>query len=206
MADVRAVVEVGMASGIASDFVNNRFHFETTDTLGTTLDAIETALEAFYNGFDDNYSVNVVAANSTITFYDLGQPEPRVPLRTTAFNSFAITGTTALPPEVALCLSFEAPRVAGINQQRRRNRVYLGPFSKASVIDTTGRPQGSVRTNIASAADALLAASDSSALWTWCVRSETTGAMAAVTNGWVDDAFDIQRRRGVAPTTRTTFS
>jgi hypothetical protein len=43
-------------------------------------------------------------------------------------------------------------------------------------------------------------------VWTWIVVSEVAGLNdVIVTNGWVDNAFDIQRRRGVTPTSRSTF-
>jgi hypothetical protein len=36
--------------------------------------------------------------------------------------------------------------------------------------------------------------------------SRTSGSSVLIDNGWVDNAPDIQRRRGIDPSARTTFS
>lgn len=42
--------------------------------------------------------------------------------------------------------------------------------------------------------------------WTWSVYSRTDNAMVSVTDGWMDNAPDIQRRRETPATSRTTFT
>lgn len=203
---LRAVVELQKTSGIPADAVVNRFHFDCTSDVAGVTDTIDTALVTFYSSIDTHFSLLMATTGQTVTWYNLEDPEPRVPLRTTApFGQFSVGGT-ALPAEVALCMSFQATRVSGVNQARRRNRVYLGTFAKAASADSTGRPTTTCRGDIASAGGALLATSDGTATWTWVTRSETSTATAAVDNGWVDDAWDTQRRRGVEPSARSTFS
>jgi hypothetical protein len=39
----------------------------------------------------------------------------------------------------------------------------------------------------------------------WAIYSPTANLHKTITDIWVDDAWDTQRRRGLAPTTRDTF-
>ena len=41
---------------------------------------------------------------------------------------------------------------------------------------------------------------------TWGLLSPTDGAIYAITAGYIDNAFDIQRRRGEDPSAKTTFT
>jgi hypothetical protein len=52
----------------------------------------------------------------------------------------------------------------------------------------------------------MKAAAIASASWDWVVYSPTDDAYHEVANGWVDNAWDTQRRRGYKPTSRTTFT
>jgi hypothetical protein len=40
----------------------------------------------------------------------------------------------------------------------------------------------------------------------WCVYSPTSNMLFPISQIWVDDAWDTQRRRGVKATTRTTYN
>jgi hypothetical protein len=102
-------------------------------------------------------------------------------------------------------LSFQGTPLSGTPQSRRRGRIYFGPF-RTSGLNTQGRPAAGLITSLVNAGDALLAASDAAANWQWVIWSPTTGLEVGVANGWVDDEFDTQRRRGRVPTARTTFS
>lgn len=93
-------------------------------------------------------------------------------------------------------------------QARRRGRIYLGPFGQ-TVLGTTAvtsdRPLAAAVTAIANAATALATAT-AGAVVPWVIYSPTNGSGAVVTDGWVDNAFDTQRRRGVAATSRTLWT
>ncbi len=110
----------------------------------------------------------------------------------------------ALPHEVALCLSF----FAGRNLPRSRGRIYVGPF--AIIANSNGRPTPQLRSSIADRASNVGRTTENV---TWVmvtnggtpVRKEPAGAKV-ITAGWVDDAFDTQRRRGAGPSTRTNWS
>lgn len=118
--------------------------------------------------------------------------------------AFSPTGSAPLPAEVALVMSFQAARASGQNQARRRNRVYLGPLG-GSAPSSDGRPAPGFVTQVARAGSDLAAAASSSVNWNWVVWSPTEQQDYQVDNGWVDNSWDTQRRRGLAPTSRTTF-
>ena len=107
----------------------------------------------------------------------------------------------ALPHEVAVCLSYAAeddPSKAG---PRRRGRIYLGPMG------TTGggvdRPASTLR-NLVLAFGQSLASIGTASSTTWKLYSRTDQATFKIESIWCDDAWDTQRRRGLAPTLRTT--
>jgi hypothetical protein len=60
-------------------------------------------------------------------------------------------------------------------------------------------------TTIVTAADIFIGLSGTQD-WTWCLYSRKLDLMPEIVGGWVDNAWDIQRRRGYAATSRTTFS
>jgi hypothetical protein len=151
---------------------------------------------------------------ATMTLYDLADPEPRVPKGEGPFN-IVPSGTESLPTEVAACLSFQGLAASGVNQARRRGRVFLGPLNRECTVMVGGRTllEPGRQTVIADAADALLN-SQALAGVPWAVFSPTARATGAslfdattiVNNGWVDNAFDTIRSRGTDPSTRVVFS
>lgn len=206
-----------------ADAVMNNWHFKTDDT-GTPHDEAAdcvSRLTAFYNSIDDYLSSFLSGAYITKCF-DLSDPEPRVPVFENTGSVSGVSTGNGLPCEIAVCLSFQAPRVSGIPQARRRGRVYIGPLSNAAASLATDTSAGDMivnatfRADLASAASALagvfVGASSGSAM-AWCTFSPTsvvdgmTLAQASnnVTDGWIDYAIDIQRRRGHAPGGRTLW-
>jgi hypothetical protein len=216
MALLRALVTIPRDTGLPEDVSVNTWHFSTTETspYSAARTAIGSALQTFYSAVDQLFS-SVTATPVTLRFYDLGEPQPRTPLAAPATVTFVPdTGTVVYPEECAIALSFQGSKVSGVPQARRRGRVYLGPLSGIGAI-VAGRTQvpNSVTGVIAAAGGGLLAASESASTWKWVVYSPTSAAegmpgeawYTAVKSGWVDNAFDVQRRRGPAPTFRSTF-
>ena len=193
---------------VGADFVTNTWGFfvNTADVAGVTnaqaaLDTFYTSVAAFFGS--DNAQPNAV----TIKWYDLSDPTPRVPfaqsLGTVGFGN----GTSpSLPPECAICLSFQGAPVSGVSQARRRGRIFFGPLA-TNAIGSNGRVSSSALSSFATAATTLLSDSGASG-WQWCVVSRASGSPVAVfvTDGWIDDAIDIQHRRGHTPSSRTLFS
>lgn len=207
MPTVRALVEIPNISALPEDVSTNTLHFLTDNLLQATLDAIHAALTAFYQEFDTYLSTRC-GPTATVTYYDLGDPTPRVPIFTDTI-ALAINGAQdALPDEVALCLSFQAAPASGVNQARVRGRLFLGPLgdSSAGATSTTAnRPTNNALVAIAAAADGLMIAGGPAEDWQWVVYSPTNDDVAVIEEGWVDNAYDTQRRRGVAPTSRVTW-
>lgn len=213
MATHRALITMPAVSGINEDAVTNTLHFlPDPGGVAAALAALDTAIVDFYNNSGSgvgallNNQVSRVANACTIRWYALDDPPPRVPVRLTTFTMKAAGSGGALPGECSVVLSFQAVKVSGVNQARRRGRIYLGPLTDAVSTVTGGiaRPSVTIRGNIATRAAALKAAAVA-ANSPWSIWSEVNGAPSSVADGWVDDTFDTQRRRGVRATTRTAW-
>lgn len=212
MAVYRFQVTFPTDSAIPADYVTNTFHFSTVGALPiiTDFDNVRDMLADFYSvapsaggsALQTFYS-QLLASPAIVKAYALEDSPPRAPAYESTF-AWSPTGTGPLPAECALVMSFQAARASGMPQSRRRNRVYLGPFSSAS-NGTDGRPGNTTILQITRAATDLAAAASSSVNWNWVVWSPTEQQDFQVDNGWVDNAWDTQRRRGPKPTSRTTF-
>lgn len=189
-------------SNLNADAVSNNWSCEADDD--SAANDAATAFIAFHQSLFSYYPATVRQSTHSYKIYNRADPIPRAPVEegTWAFSS-APAGNPA-PPEVAVCLSFQGDPESGVSQARKRGRIYFGPV-ETSQIDTTGRPASALRAQLISSADTLLTASNSAADWVWTVYSSVTGDSFPVTNGWVDDEFDTQRRRGRLATTRTVF-
>jgi hypothetical protein len=210
---VRSITSWAQVGLLPENDVVNVMHWqcdsETTGTLNNLADRIHT----FYHDLDGNFA-SVMSSQLTVQLYDMEDPTPRVPIYEEQYTDMG-PGATSLPQEVALCLSFQADVESGQSQARRRGRIYLG--SRASTMNETvsgrTRPIAALRTAITDAAPDLCV-SGTAGDYRLAVFSPTIYAATAdydeafndVTNGWVDDAWDTQRRRGEAPTARTTFT
>lgn len=143
----------------------------------------------------------------------------------TASSSFTLGAALVgqeLPEEVCACISYNAdltnvpvsesnpsPPPAIIRpQQRRRGRLYFGPLVAQAGGDTNNvyRPTTAFMTDIglsfAFLADEIASATTGElAVW-----SRADADLYPVVGGYVDNAWDIQRRRGPDPSTRITFA
>lgn len=204
MPTYRTQVQILTADGTPANYATNTWHCAAPDLVELAL--WEAALVAFYEDISNYMSNQVKATPNNLYFkhYDIADPEPRAPVLEGP-QSFTPNNTAGLPPEVALVVSFQAPKTSGVPQARRRNRIYL-PFLTAAANSTDGRPAGAFLTAVETAAADLLAASGpTSADWQWMVYSPTDNAIDLVDNGWIDNEWDTQRRRGRIATSRYTF-
>lgn len=200
---VSCTAALRLSSGIVNDYPTNTWWFDDDD--GTTLPAIETELIAFYNAVRTHFPSAVSQTNHTFTWYRYSDTPPRAPIRETTWNLSSSPTGSPLPSEVALCLSFQAARISGVPQARRRGRVFIGPLNTGSV-HTDGRPSAALQSALVGAGNTLLDNSQASTTWKWAVFSRVLGTGSEVASGWVDNAFDTQRRRGIAPSARTNFN
>jgi hypothetical protein len=113
-----------------------------------------------------------------------------------------------MPEEVATCVTFTCDPYGGHRRQSFYNRVYLGPL--ATSINggggtTPSRPTEAFRLDVVDAYSRLRAELDDIGLDAarHAVYSPKHDSSGVVTGGWIDNAWDIQRRRGIDPTVKT---
>lgn len=99
--------------------------------------------------------------------------------------------------EAALCLSF----YGGQNFPTQRGRLYLPYWLWGSASGLTARPAASDRTKVETLVPLLAGLGGVNV--DWIVWSHKLQAATKVTNYWVDDEWDIQRRRGNLASART---
>lgn len=220
MADklMRAQVTVVIDQALPENYIMNTFYFDGDDGLTDSIyhAHVEDMLTDFYQAIDEVVFGAGVGGEATVKIYDMRDPEPRVPE-----HQFSIPLTpnaaTDLPHEVAICMSFAADPISGVNPQRLRGRVFLGPVANNQVVLSAGQPYitSAARTAIATAGAALLVprGEEPGPKVSWAIYSPTTDATSSiddafndVQSGWVDNAFDTQRRRGPKATERELFS
>lgn len=197
-------------TGLPRDSVVNTFHVQSADLAGNG-EGIKACFVNFYesatasgSSINAYRSVELTGAGS-FKLYNLADPTPRVPVFEDTFTGMGTSGD-ALPSEVAVVMSYRAPYASGTPNAQRRNRIYLGPLSKSAAgASVPPRPVPLLRTTIGEAAIRLQGQLGANAT-TWVVYSKVSGLAIPVTDGWVDDAFDTQRRRGESATTRTEWT
>lgn len=200
---LRVQIVLHTTSALPEDYVTNTWHFD--DGAGGYYEEIKTALLAFYNGVRPYYSSWFTQAGHEIKMYQISDPEPRAPVYEDSWAFAAAPSGQPLPHEVALVMSFQAPQVSGERQARRRGRIYLGSF-QTTINGADGLVSAAALTALQGVADTLVTASKASSTWKWSTYSTVTNAGHEVDNGWFDNAFDTQRRRGRKATQRVTFS
>lgn len=228
MASVLAQVVLPHVSGLPENNVVNTFAFNTPSVgiVDTELGLIGTDIIGFYNTPGGGSAVGSYlgeqisrSLSARIQFYDLtghldGTPHGS-PVFETDFGLIASGAGQELPSELAVCLSFNAlygtdpefgPLVGGARSRPRardRGRIYLGPLHFGlGVFDATQgevRVSTTARTDIKNSAVTLRDSANSA----WGVWSRANGVIEPVSAVWVDDAFDVQRRRGVKASART---
>lgn len=221
-----AAVNMPAKSGVPQDTVIHDFVFTTSDNLHANRLAIAGLLDTFYNTIPTGGTRAVGAylsdtisrvAKPTVKFYDitthLSGSAHGSPVDTFTLTAVLPAASGAnLPSELAVCLSFNHDYGTDVEfgpgsrpRARDRGRIFIGPLLQLAMDNdtTTRRPKvtAACMTDLTKAATALKASVDPG----WCVWSRRNAIARTVTAGWVDDAFDIQRRRGELAGTRTTF-
>lgn len=144
------------------------------------------------------------ALSGEVRVYDLLELEPRVPVHSEPFTPVAAADNTNMPNEVALCLSFQGVPQAGQSQARRRGRVFMGPLNHQAIDSAAAGnlPGATFREALLDFGEDLQAVIEAGSLYSWTVHSRIANQHVRVDNLWVDNAWDTQRRRGNAPSSR----
>jgi hypothetical protein len=213
----RADVTHPYMTGLPTDVIVNTWHFDRTFGASapdeSDFAALETLLKNFYGSIFTTSSQSGMApwvnqALKRTTIYDLTDPTPRAPVYENVESGIAVqSGSSSTPLEVAICLSYQGAKISGVPQARRRGRIFIGGIGNAAVA-TTGltfpTPTPEITSNLCQAANSLMV-NGNIAQWTWGVYSRVGNSFTPTVDGWVDNAFDTQRRRGNAPTGRSFF-
>jgi hypothetical protein len=205
--DYQVQLTINSKSNVAEDAAINTFAVKAMSG-GATFSDIRDAVDTFFDEVDHlmSNSVNSTAGAHKIRVYHLTDPKPRPPVYEDSFTTPSVGGT-ALPSEVALCLSFAGAPMAGVSPARRRGRIYFGPLA-ATIGDLQSnqfRPTTGAIALVSSHFQALiedLAAAD----WQFCVWSRVDNVLVPVTHGWTNNEFDTMRSRGIQVTGRYTWS
>lgn len=201
-------------SDVPADFITNTWYCDGGDIGASPAEVAEDftqLLDTFYNAVD-HLLAHELHDGINVRAYNLSDAEPRVPVYETDLT-FVVPATTGLPAECAAVLSYHGAFGSGINKARRRGRVYIGPLNTSAVSAQSGRVLLTAQAilDIKNAANALMAAGDVDKKWATFSPTSVAGGMSIadatndVVGGWVDNAVDIQRRRGVKATARQSF-
>lgn len=198
------------ASQRPEDAVTNTTHWHKTGSI-SDFENVRDMLVDFYsviptgatNRVQDFFTTKGLTGNWQLKMYKLSDDKPRAPAYTSQ-GSFELQNVASLPSEVALVMSFQTEPESGLPQARRRNRIYLGPFAGMANSEV-GRPSNLLVETLLFAGHQMIVASDESIYWAWHVYSPTQNAHYPTISGWVDNAWDSQRRRGVDATLRGGF-
>lgn len=131
----------------------------------------------------------------TVKVYNLNDPQPRRPKAIAVRNANQAAQPTYMR-EIALCLSYSGGD-AGPSQ---RGRLYI-PHVKCSNDAPGVRPTQTNREKVAALVPILTGLGGTNV--DWVVHSPTKNEQTPVSKWYVDDEWDVQRRRGDRPTTRT---
>lgn len=193
---------------VGGDPVMNTFCFRNDDEgagRAAVADHLRDLLDTFYgDGMAGSDTAGAVLANTlhslTYVIYDLGDPDAGALERSSlTYRTEGSTASAQAPPDLAMVISWRTDQ----RGQSFRGRTFIGPL-EGSVVGDDGRPITVALEALAGAAP-LLIGNPLTRVATLCVLSRTRGIATPVTGGYVDNAFDTQRRRDGGPTARVSF-
>jgi hypothetical protein len=130
----------------------------------------------------------------TVKLYQIGEPKPNRP-KATAVRDVGVFTESACPRELAVCLSF----YGGQNAPHQRGRLYTPPtFYTSGALPV--RPTAPWRARVAELVPLFAGLGGINV--DWIVWSPTRSLATKVDHWWVDDEWDVQRRRGLKPAAR----
>jgi len=212
MATIRTMFVGHGPSNLPADRIVNVFHFNGPGSYAEELASAEGSVVDFYNASNTTRSIGQwlspwVQRAAELRSYDMSTTIPRVPtiLPITLGSS---GGQSGYAEEVALCLTLHGVVPPALTA-RRRGRLYLGPLIAPAVL--SGSDTAPTRPAALFIADVVQAAVRMNSILPtgmhWVIRSVTPSVnYVQIAGGYVDNAFDTQRRRGPDPTDRTLWS
>lgn len=211
-------------SGVPEDVITNTLYVRKRtavdvdwvvgDDEGTLPDLKTKVVKFFSDCYGATYGAAFMApyidkANCRIKVYDMDDAPPRIPdVDESAVLTNLNSTFNTVPSEVACVASFAADVGSGDVAARKRGRIYLGGLGPTTIeegVNAAPRFLDSFCTCVAQACEDFQSGLYGVG-WHWVVYSPTLGTNSRIHRGWVDDAFDTQRRRGVSATMRVNWS
>jgi hypothetical protein len=212
-------------TGLPEDVAINTFWFHTVDEESTVQEKTTAgaAVQQFFTTTTSTgdgvlkYMSEVIDPGTDVAYVRLVDVDPATgeEINPAGYGGFTLNAPTvaSMPQEVAVCVSFQQSGVAiGAARARRRGRVFIGPLNINALEEDTnkaGRPHEDFIATLVAAGARMIESCQDGLLdgdpCPWSVYSRAASQMYEITDGWVDNEFDTQRRRGLTPTARTTF-
>jgi hypothetical protein len=195
---------------LGPDRIINTWHFIGTADYDASATFARRSVDRFYNAPNNNHSIGEylspwVQRVGEMRSYNMDLPkDERSPTIETLTLGPASSG--GLPEEVACCLSYHAIELP--TNARRRGRVFIGPLGNNAIDSATSttpaRPIAAMLSDLAFAANRLLSEPEGGV--PWALRSVTPAQnFHLIGGGYIDNAFDTQRRRGPDTTARVLW-
>lgn len=214
------------STGLAKDRFENVWHF--LDTTAASLSTVcKTAFDKIWDFYQTaggsgpskvaDFISHTMGEVITLTAYNRADAVPRPEVGNATFV-YTTPGSSDMPEEVALCISYYTDR----NLASKRGRLYIGPLNIGAInalVNDPARPKPSFVSALAAAGGRCKIIGDPAITPTfttinvagtstgtaWALYSPTLGTYAAVLHGWVDDEWDGQSRRRVEASSRTIY-
>lgn len=215
MGSLKCVVNLPYITQLPRDVSQQTFCFITPDNDPERLSDICDALGTFYNRTDTVSEVHLGTFISPVVdrslcwvdVYDVSSLPSGPPIYSKPIIIGSSGSTTSLPLEVALVQSFQGDKTGSMPQARRRGRNYLGPFNTLAIATVAGlpRPNEDLILTVQGAAQWLCSYVVEENIAQWCVWSRSSNLFVPITNGWINNEWDTQRRREADETDRTRW-
>jgi len=183
---------------LARNRIVNRFHLKHV-TGGIDDAALESMCEDIAEMYQTRYES--LTKEIDVRAYDT-DAVPNYPRAHVIVNP-GIVWTQATPREIALCLSY-----AGANRgnKRERGRMYLNPAITGAYTGVALRPTaGQMTWALKWYTEPNASLPDLGGVdWKFGVLSRVGGTFTQTQQAWVNDDWDVQRRRGLRESTRQT--
>lgn len=199
-------------SNLPADRVINVFHFSQSGTYAENVDACFDAVSDFYLGTRATRPIAQwlspwVQRDAELRQYDMDTAPQRVPT-ILPLDLGAVPSAEGAVEEVALCITMHGSVPPALTR-RRRGRLYLGPLNNFGVVGgsatSASHPQPTLIEDMRAAATQL--AGSPAITVQWSIRSMVPSEnYVPIVAGYVDNAFDTQRRRGPEASERTTWT
>jgi hypothetical protein len=189
MATYKVQVACALDTILPRDRIVNTFHLDDHGVTSDPTGLAEDTAGIFETLYGSAREIDVrVYPTGAAPNYPVGQY-----VRQLGQAGAATTG----PREVAVCLSYYGER----NLPRTRGRMYICVAAGQNLSMSGNRPNAFTRDQVIAVADGIAGLGGPDVDWIYW--SKLTGEHGPVKHAYVDDEWDVVRKRGLRPSTRT---